>query len=224
MNDPSALVAALAASATAPGTSPSAEVIPAAPVAAWGEGRRAGVGARLLLNEAGRLRVATEGLLFFPDLTFAEANAQQSSNSTQSTANVLFDLNREGAARIYLGLGMSYVRLRLDLTLHHPEKEWPPIDPEGWVTARKYSQKDPQRVLEDFLSERRRSIAWLDGLESPDWSIARSHPHAGSLSAGDLLASWVNHDLLHLRQIVRLQHEWVEATSKPYRTRYAGEW
>ena len=115
-------------------------------------------------------------------------------------------------------------RLRLDLTLHHPEKEWPPIDPEGWVTARKYSQKDPQRVLEDFLSERRRSIAWLDTLESPDGSIARSHPHAGSLSAGDLLASWVNHDLLHLRQIVRLQHEWVEATSKPYRTRYAGEW
>ncbi len=115
-------------------------------------------------------------------------------------------------------------RLRLDLTLHHPEQEWPPIDPAGWVTQRDYAAKDPQEALDDFLAERTRSIDWLGSLLSPDWSLFRTHPKAGKLSAGDLFAAWVTHDLLHLRQILRLQHEWNETTSKPYRTLYAGEW
>ena len=32
-------------------------------------------------------------------------------------------------------------RLRLDLILHHPDVPWPPIDPEGWVTARRSSDR-----------------------------------------------------------------------------------
>lgn len=115
-------------------------------------------------------------------------------------------------------------RLRLDLTLHHPDREWPPIDPEGWVTERDYASRDPEEALRDFLTERARSIEWLRGLGSPDLSVSRTHPVAGTLHAGDLLTSWVNHDLLHLRQIVALQHAWVEETSKPYGSRYAGEW
>ncbi len=115
-------------------------------------------------------------------------------------------------------------RRRLDLTLHNPDEEWPPIDPEGWVKERKYARRDPQEALDDFRSERERSITWLKGLESPDFSIAREHPIAGTLRAGDLLASWVNHDLLHLRQIIGLQHAWIEMTSKPFTSRYAGSW
>ena len=115
-------------------------------------------------------------------------------------------------------------RVRLDLTLHDPEAEWPPIDPAGWVTARDYASRDPQGALDEFLEERGRAITWLEGLDAPDLSIARTHPVAGTLRAGDLLAAWVNHDLLHLRQIVALQYEWIETTSKPFHSQYAGDW
>jgi len=33
-------------------------------------------------------------------------------------------------------------RVRLDYTLHRPDEEWPPIDPQGWVTAREYNERD----------------------------------------------------------------------------------
>jgi hypothetical protein len=115
-------------------------------------------------------------------------------------------------------------RLRLDLTLHQQEKEWPPIDPEAWVKSREYAERDPEAALADFLAERERSIAWLKGLGSPDLTKTYLHPRPRPLRAGDLLISWVNHDLLHIRQIVGLQHAWVEATSKPYESGYAGKW
>ena len=43
--------------------------------------------------------------------------ASASHSSTQLNANVLLDLNTRGPARVYLGLGFGYTRLRLDLTV-----------------------------------------------------------------------------------------------------------
>ena len=51
-----------------------------------------------------------------------------------------------------------------------------------------------------------------------------THPIFGGLSAGDLLASWVAHDFLHLRQLARLQFQYASLLAEPYSTRYAGEW
>ena len=33
-------------------------------------------------------------------------------------------------------------RQRLDIILHRPAEEWPPISPVDWVTARRYSERD----------------------------------------------------------------------------------
>jgi uncharacterized damage-inducible protein DinB len=115
-------------------------------------------------------------------------------------------------------------RLRLDLTLHQPETEWPPIDPEGWVTARDYQSRDPLATLAEWRSERQRSLAWLRGLAAPDLTVARRHPAGFELRAGDLLASWVAHDLLHLRQLVELRYALVQRLTQPYDIRYAGDW
>ncbi len=30
---------------------------------------------------------------------------------------------------------------RLDITLHHPGEKWTPIDPQGWVIAKKYNER-----------------------------------------------------------------------------------
>jgi len=115
-------------------------------------------------------------------------------------------------------------RTRLDLTLHHPEAAWPRIDPVGWVAARKYAERELGPTVQQFLEERIRSVAWLRGLAAPDWNSEHRHPAFGSMSAGNLLVSWVAHDLLHFRQITRLQFQRVTELGAPFETGYAGEW
>jgi len=113
-------------------------------------------------------------------------------------------------------------RQRLRLTLEDPEQDWPPMDPEAWVTERGYQKRALGPEIDAFLAERGKSLEWLRGLVAPDWSRAHSHPRFGSMRAGDLLAAWVVHDLLHVRQIARLQYEHARALAEPYRVDYAG--
>lgn len=115
-------------------------------------------------------------------------------------------------------------RTRLDLTLHRPEEAWPPIDPQGWVTARHYAQQDLGESLGRFLAARRDSLTWLASLEDPDWSRAYEHPRAGTITAGDLLTSWVAHDHIHIRQLNRLHREHLVAKLSGHSPDYAGTW
>lgn len=115
-------------------------------------------------------------------------------------------------------------RTRLDVVLHRPGEDPPPIDPEGWVTSRDYSDRDFDESLARFLDERRSSLAWLGELDRPDWSRAWSHPDGFTIRAGDLLASWVAHDLLHLRQLVEIQYARRADEVAPYDVEYAGPW
>jgi DinB family protein len=116
-------------------------------------------------------------------------------------------------------------RARFDLLVgKHREEPFAPIDPAGWVAARRYIELELDVALEDFLAERRHSLAWLRGLGAPDLSPARSLPSGGDLSAGDVLASWVAHDLLHLRQMARILHARAAADAAPHGVGYAGSW
>ncbi len=115
-------------------------------------------------------------------------------------------------------------RTRLDTVLHRPEADPPPIDPEGWVLAREYNTRDLDESLDRFLAERRRSLAWLRALAAPDWSRSWSHPSGFTIRAGDLLAAWAAHDLLHLRQLVELQYHGRTEDAAPYDVEYAGPW
>jgi hypothetical protein len=115
-------------------------------------------------------------------------------------------------------------KVRLDHTLHEPGVAWPDIDPEDWVTSRDYASQDFGESLQRFLEERDRSISWLEGLGSPDWSATYDHPAIGTLSAGDLMAAWVDHDHQHMRQVLGLLHGSLCAEVEPYGTEYAGKW
>lgn len=115
-------------------------------------------------------------------------------------------------------------RMRLELTLHDPDRDWPPIDPEGWVRDHDYQARRLDEVLEDFVTERRASLSWLDGLEEPRFDRAHEHPRLGPLRAGDLLSAWVVHDLLHVRQLTALHRARVLADTAPYSADYAGPW
>ncbi|MEO8082663.1 MAG: DinB family protein [Ardenticatenales bacterium] len=95
-------------------------------------------------------------------------------------------------------------RTRVSLTLEDPMLPWPPIDPQAWVTTRAYAARDLAAALADFMAERQRSLSWLAGLADPRWDNAARHPSGFTIRAGDLMASWLAHDLLHVRQIVEL--------------------
>ena len=115
-------------------------------------------------------------------------------------------------------------RRRLQLTLGEPGAAWPPIDPVAWVRDRRYQDRDLLASFAEFLAERDSSLAWLESLYAPAWDNGYEHPLLGTIRAGDLLASWVAHDLLHIRQIVGLQWGWAAAAAEPFTPGYAGEW
>ena len=115
-------------------------------------------------------------------------------------------------------------RQRFDYLLHRPSEEWPPIDPAGWVTSRNYNQRELPGSLQNFLDERQKSLAWLANLDQPNLEAVETHPVAGKFHAGDMLAAWVAHDVLHLRQLVELKYFLVGEMVRPYSPRYAGEW
>ena len=114
-------------------------------------------------------------------------------------------------------------RFRLDATLHRPGEPWPPIDPQGWARERRYNERELGESLKRFLAERSKSVEWLKRLTEPRFDNKYDHPQ-GRIRAGDLLASWVAHDFLHVRQMARLHWEYLNTTSAPYKTIYAGEW
>ena len=116
-------------------------------------------------------------------------------------------------------------RVRLDYLLHRPvDDDFPPIDPQGWVTARDYNARDLQTQVDAFLAERERSLAWLATLGDADLDSGREAPWGGTFHAGDMLAAWVAHDVLHLRQLVELHHVLAGDAVAPYNPAYAGDW
>jgi hypothetical protein len=115
-------------------------------------------------------------------------------------------------------------RLRLEVILFKPDQPWPPIDPQGWVTQRAYNQQDPAKILQGFVDERQKSLAWLNSLQAPDWAAEATAPWGKPITAGDMFAAWVAHDVLHLRQLVELHYAWIAHAAQPYQLDYAGEW
>jgi hypothetical protein len=114
-------------------------------------------------------------------------------------------------------------RTRVDYVLHRPGQHAPPIDPEVWVRARAYNQRDPAASLDAFLRERAASLEWLRGLHEPNWDAAYQAPW-GVVRAGDLLAAWLAHDHLHLRQLNELHYAYLAEQAAPYSVEYAGDW
>ena len=114
-------------------------------------------------------------------------------------------------------------RVRLDYILHRPGQPWPPINPQGWVTERRYNSRDLAQSRQNFLDERQKSLAWLRQLDPIDWTTLEVSPF-GQMYAGDMFAAWVAHDLLHLRQLIELHYAYAAQDAQPYNLAYAGDW
>jgi len=114
-------------------------------------------------------------------------------------------------------------REHLDFILHRQGEKWHQIDPAGWVTVRKYNEQDFREMKEKFFSERSKSLDWLKGQADSDWDISYTSKF-GPMTAGEMLASWVAHDNLALRQFVELRRARLEKITEPYSISYAGDW
>ena len=112
-------------------------------------------------------------------------------------------------------------RLRVEYTLFKQGESWVTIDPAGWVKAHQYEKQNCGEMLQKFLAERLKSLQWLRGLQEVDWQKSYLHPQIGVLHAGDLLAAWLAHDYLHLRQIANTKLAFSEQFCAPFSIRYA---
>ncbi|NUM46624.1 MAG: DinB family protein [Anaerolineales bacterium] len=156
---------------------------------------------------AERIRLFTEGVSDEQARWKPEAEAW----SILEVINHLLDEERED------------FRVRLDIMLHKATEPLPPIDPQGWVTARKYNERDLAESVNHFLAEREKTLTWLRGLVAPNFEAVYTSPF-GSMSAGDMFAAMVAHDLLHLRQLVELHWAYTAKQLAPYQGEYAGDW
>lgn len=114
-------------------------------------------------------------------------------------------------------------REHLDFILHRQNEEWHMIDPQGWVTERKYNEQSFVEMQEKFFAERKQSLDWLKEISDSDWETTYTSQY-GSASAGEMFSCWVAHDNLHLRQFVELRRARIENITKPYPIEYAGDW
>jgi len=115
-------------------------------------------------------------------------------------------------------------RQRIKNIFEDPKKEWSSISPAEWVNEREYAKRDIKTSINNFLGERKKSIQWLKSLNSPNWKAVHIHPKLGDMSAEKLLANWLAHDYLHIRQITFMQWGYLSHITSSIKLDYAGKW
>lgn len=114
-------------------------------------------------------------------------------------------------------------RARVRHCLETPELPMPPIDPQAWAMERNYMGRKFMEGCNELWNEREASVKWLASLGDVNWKSVHHHPKLGAMSAEKFLANWVEHDLLHIRQVLNLQHHYLAHTTMQDLS-YAGNW
>jgi hypothetical protein len=156
--------------------------------------------------------VAIQHLLAGVDARWARWKPAKEDWSILEVVNHLLDEERED------------FRSRLQHLLSGSREPWPANAPGRWVTEGAYNQRDFDDSLASLLHERQRSLDWLPELSGLDWQLSYKNPPLEGITAGALLASWVGHDLLHLRQLIELKWAFYNKHFEPFSLRYAGDW
>ena len=115
-------------------------------------------------------------------------------------------------------------RIRFQFIISGASGDPPPNDSDKKVTERRYNERDLASSLADYLNERQQSLEWLRGLTNIPFDNKNKWPQGRSMSAGDMLVSWVAHDVLHIRQLTELKWGYQMQQFAPYDPAYAGDW
>jgi hypothetical protein len=109
---------------------------------------------------------------------------------------------------------------RARIILEHGESQaFEPFD--RFAQFEKSKGKSLEELLDEFESLRNRNLAALEQMNiTPDQLDRRgTHPELGTVTLGELLATWTAHDLSHIAQAVRVMcKQYSEAVGpwKPY--------
>jgi uncharacterized damage-inducible protein DinB len=114
-------------------------------------------------------------------------------------------------------------REHLDFILHRQNEKYHEIDPQKWITERKYNEQNFVEMQKQFFAERKKSLEWLKTISGADWETTYTSEY-GSVSAGEMFSCWIAHDNLHARQFVELRRNLIERMTQPYDIQYAGDW
>jgi hypothetical protein len=99
-----------------------------------------------------------------------------------------------------------------------------PIRPVEWVTERGYRAADPKQALDEFRRRRQSTLDLLSDVTAEQLAVAgRSADGSFQLTGFDVIAAWVAHDLLHLRQFTGTAARLWGNTHPDLRVDYAGE-
>jgi hypothetical protein len=79
--------------------------------------------------------------------------------------------------------------------------------------------KSLAQLLDEFEAARRNSLAILASwnLRSDDLELIGEHPEFGNVTLGQLIATWVVHDLTHIRQIVTVMAKRYDSEVGPWK-------
>lgn len=83
-------------------------------------------------------------------------------------------------------------------------RPFPPFD--RLAQFENFSGRTIEALLDEFATLRRESLAALDAMQLSAADLARTgqHPAFGRVTLGQLLATWVAHDLDHIVQVARI--------------------
>ena len=97
-----------------------------------------------------------------------------------------------------------------------PDKRFPPFD--RFAQFRESEGKSLAGLLDEFAAARARSLRDLRALTLTDADLDRTgiHPKFGTVTARQLLATWVAHDLDHVMQISRVMAHQIGAEVGPW--------
>ena len=109
---------------------------------------------------------------------------------------------------------------RFRLILEHGESR-PFVAFDRTMFRARWARASAPELLDAFAGARAESLALFDGLEltAADFVRTGTHPDFGRVTLGQLLATWVAHDLTHVSQITRvIAKQYAEAVG-PWRER-----
>ena len=108
--------------------------------------------------------------------------------------------------------------VRADAILSYGEKK--PFEPfDRFAHFETSKEKTLASLLDEFSVLRERNLQTLRGygLTEEDFDKLGRHPEFGKVRLSELLATWVVHDLSHIRQIVRTMAKHYETEVGPWR-------
>ncbi|MEQ1824010.1 MAG: DinB family protein [Fimbriimonadaceae bacterium] len=90
---------------------------------------------------------------------------------------------------------------RMKLAFANPGAAFLAYDEGEMAIERNYAARDLQQQLAEFVSERAKTIEFVQSLSEEDWKKTAYHPERGEVTLSDLVNMVACHDIYHVDQL-----------------------